>query len=308
MPSGMGGTRRDPSGKLRRGSFHYNRPYQLEALMADPVVRQPPAFCQYSAGPCDQSFDGIDQVTGIVLYPSHPPQIAGVIQSAVERLNSSPGHDWRSWQDFRTAGQTIFCSICRQIRFCSVVVADVTTLNFNLLFEIGFVLGLDLPLLLIRDTSYLRDLRDFNELGLLDTIGYLDFQTADGLADAILRNLPAKVLGTPPATLIRDTPMYVIKDPGLRLAGESVEITILYLYFWRESAINLAWPMNARIPSTTRGPNGSATTTKRSRGCRRSRRARPGNGIRCSVSMISCEVSTISCEVSMIGCNVRTIG
>ena len=88
---------------------------------------------------------------------------------------------------------------------------------------------------------------------------------------------------------------------GLRLAGESVEITILYLYFWRESAINLAWPMNARIPSTTRGPNGSATTTKRSRGCRRSRRARPGNGIRCSVS-------TIRCEVSMIGCNVRTIG
>ena len=88
---------------------------------------------------------------------------------------------------------------------------------------------------------------------------------------------------------------------SLRLAGESVEITILYLYFWRESAINLAWPMNARIPSTTRGPNGSATTTKRSRGCRRSRRARPVNGIRCSVS-------TISCEVSMIGCNVRTIG
>ena len=102
--------------------------------------------------------------------------------------------------------------------------------------------------------------------------------------------------------------LYGTKVNRLRLAGESVEITILYLYFWRESAINLAWPMNARIPSTTRGPNGSATTTKRSRGCRRSRRARPGNGIRCSVSMISCEVSTISCEVSMIGCNVRTIG
>ena len=181
--------------------------------MADQTIQQPPAYCQYSVGPCDQSFDGIDKVKGVVLYPSHPPQIAAVIQTAVERLNSRSNGDWLSWRDFRSAGQTIFCSICRQIRFCSVIVADVTTLNFNLLFEIGFVLGLNLPLLLIRDTSYLRDLREFNELGLLDTIGYLDFKTADGLADIILRNLPAPVLDAPPATLIRDTPMYVIKDP-----------------------------------------------------------------------------------------------
>ena len=92
-----------------------------------------------------------------------------------------------------------------------------------------------------------------------------------------------------------------MKQISLHLASDEGVITILYLYFWRESAINLAWPMNAHMPSTTTVTNGIATTTKRSRGCGRWRRARHVNGIRCSVS-------TIGCNVSTIGCDVRTIG
>ena len=36
----------------------------------------------------------------------------------------------------------------------------------------------------------------------------------------------------------------------LHLASDEGVITILYLYFWRESAINLGWLMNAHIPQT----------------------------------------------------------
>lgn len=56
------------------------------------------------------------------------------------------------------------------------MIADVTSLNLNLMFEIGFALGLELPVLLIRDPSFLRDTRQFAELGMFDTIRYLDFQ------------------------------------------------------------------------------------------------------------------------------------
>ena len=37
---------------------------------------------------------------------------------------------------------------------------------------------------------------------------------------------------------------------GLHLASDEGVITISYLYFWRESAINLGWLMNAHIPQT----------------------------------------------------------
>jgi hypothetical protein len=39
------------------------------------------------------------------------------------------------------------------MRFTSIVVADVTTLNFNLMFKIGYAMGLGIPVLPIRDTQ-----------------------------------------------------------------------------------------------------------------------------------------------------------
>jgi len=54
---------------------------------------------------------------------------------------------WCHWSN-------IFCEICKAYAVYALVVADVTTLNFNLLFEIGVAVGLGLPILPIRDTSF----------------------------------------------------------------------------------------------------------------------------------------------------------
>jgi hypothetical protein len=149
-----------------------------------------------------------------MLYPSEPATIAATIESAAEKLNlANPGPRWDTWKQFQTTGQIIFCSICKAMRFSELVVADVTTLNFNLLFEIGFALGLNLPVAPIRDTTILRDKREFEELGLLDTIGYIDFQNAEGLAEALIDKLPQVPIPAPPTVLNRETPLYVLKGP-----------------------------------------------------------------------------------------------
>lgn len=151
---------------------------------------------------------------GVLLYPSEPTTIAGTIEAAAESLNrlSSPSR-WRTWKEFQTTGQIIFCSICKVMRFADLVVADVTTLNFNLLFEIGFALGLNLPVIPIRDKTIVRDNREFDELGLLDTIGYLDFQNAESLAEDIRGRLPVSAVPAPPVSLNREAPLYVLKGP-----------------------------------------------------------------------------------------------
>jgi hypothetical protein len=105
----------------------------------------------------------------------------------------------------------VFCTICKSLRFSGSVVADVTTLNFNLLFEIGFALGLELPIVPIRDTSLLTSNEDFQELGLLDTVGYLDFQNAEALATGLLERWPPQAIPTPRAAVNRDRPLYVVK-------------------------------------------------------------------------------------------------
>jgi hypothetical protein len=92
------------------------------------------------------------------------------------------------------------------------VIADVTTLNFNVLFEIGYAIGLEQPVVPIRDTSITSSQDDFRHLGLLDTIGYLDFYNADGLATGLLDRMPrAAAIPSPKIELNRESPIYVIR-------------------------------------------------------------------------------------------------
>jgi hypothetical protein len=127
-------------------------------------LQSPPQYCEYANGQCDQVFDDVQPNNGLFLYPSDPPQIAATIENAVKMLPASGQKGWSTWKDLHTAGQIIYCTICKAMRFSDQAVADVTTLNFNLLFEIGFLLGLELPVIPIRDASYLQDEAAFDQL------------------------------------------------------------------------------------------------------------------------------------------------
>lgn len=177
-----------------------------------PPTRVPPDFCQYAAGACDQTFGSIANCDGLFLYPSRPEPVAGTIEEAVAHLSKIAGDkQWRSWKNLDIPGQIIFCEICKAIRFTRLVIADVTTLNFNLLFEIGFALGLGVPVLPIRDTSNIRDSKDFEEMGILDTLGYFDYRNSSQLSDGVMMKIviPPSPLIAPP--LNTDQPLYVVK-------------------------------------------------------------------------------------------------
>lgn len=177
-------------------------------------IRDQPEYCQYAEARCDQSFASQVHTAAFVCYPSRPPQIASTVEDAVENLrNRDRSRKWFTWKGMDIAGQVIFCSICKSMRFSEHIIADVTTLNFNLMFEIGYGLGLGLPIIPIRDSSYLRDKLKFDEFGLLDTVGYVDFQNSLQLADAILARLPVEPIPPPPVDINLQAPLYVLKGP-----------------------------------------------------------------------------------------------
>ncbi|WHZ29335.1 MAG: hypothetical protein OJF51_004137 [Nitrospira sp.] len=120
---------------------------------------------------------------------------------------------WKSWRQLPIAGRLIFCEICKASRFSGTIIADVTTLNFNLLFEIGFSIGLGIPVIPIRDTSYVANKREFDELGLLDTLGFLDFRNAEELSRNLPSRLPGVALPTPLVKEYKESPLYVLKGP-----------------------------------------------------------------------------------------------
>jgi len=177
--------------------------------MPDPVqravdVRVPPSFCEYAAGPCDQVYLGMIPSKALFLFGQNPPEISMTIESAAERLRMMVGSGrWITWKNLDVAGQIIFCEICKAMRFTDLVVADVTTLNFNLMFEVGYAIGLGIPVLPIRNTKYVEDKHQFAELGILETLGYFDFQTSNDLKDYLGSNpTPARLQSGFPTTAL----------------------------------------------------------------------------------------------------------
>ena len=99
------------------------------------------------------------------------------------------------------------------MRTAQFVVADVTSLNFNLLFEIGFAVGLGIPVMPIRDTSFVQDSKAFSELGLIDNLGYIDFQNSDELTAKISANGTPRQVIPPVQSIDKEKPLYVLKSP-----------------------------------------------------------------------------------------------
>lgn len=126
----------------------------------------------------------------------------------------NPSLKVKTWQNMSIHGQLIFCEICKAQRFTKVAVVDVTTMNFNLMFELGYALGLGIPVIPIRDTTCTLDSKEFESLGLIDTLGYLDFQNSEELAEklpAALRKASIPITTTFPPN--REQPCYLVRSP-----------------------------------------------------------------------------------------------
>jgi hypothetical protein len=81
------------------------------------------------------------------------------------------------------------------------------------MFEIGFAVGLGLPLIPIRDSTYSVDRREFEELGALDTLGYVDFTNSSNLLREIRDRLPGRPVHVVETDLAFDSPLYVVPGP-----------------------------------------------------------------------------------------------
>ena len=174
----------------------------------------PPSYCQYASGECDQQFANTDKKHVFFAYPNEPPNISATIESAVEVLRTSNRRwNWLTWKMLPVPGQVIFCEICKSFRNSAAVVCDVTTLNFNVLFELGFAIGLGLPVLPIRDGSYDISRLDFDSLGLLDTLGYIDFSNSVHLREQLVGRLPAQPLPVMESRIHQDAPLYLLRGP-----------------------------------------------------------------------------------------------
>ncbi|MCD4777265.1 MAG: hypothetical protein K8S15_14600 [Candidatus Aegiribacteria sp.] len=171
-------------------------------------------YCQYSKRNCEFeiSFENVHK--GFFIYPSKPALIAHTIMEAVKDLQiTNPCQSWMSWEQLKTTGQIVFCSICEAIRQSERVIANITTLNFNVMFELGFAIGCQKAVIPVRDTSYERDQHLFEQLGIFDVLGYKEFENSKNLKKIVLDNLNVKPIKLNVHVIDKKQPTFVLKSP-----------------------------------------------------------------------------------------------
>ncbi len=127
----------------------------------------------------------MDNFLGFVAYPSQPPHVGDVIRSAVSRLKTQHGIDYKGWEQNDIAGRALISPIHENIAGSKILVADVTKLNFNVTYEIGYAIGIGRRVFLVRNKELKGDESLANRVGIFDTLGYKEYENVEELVNLI---------------------------------------------------------------------------------------------------------------------------
>lgn len=125
--------------------------------------------------------------TGFFAYGSSPTSSGECIEEAIKGINFS-GHlvDLQSWKRLKIGGNIIIHEILKKITDCDFFCADLTGMNDNVLFEIGFAIGKRKPIWLINDTSIISSFNRYKELNFLTSIGYAPYTNSEDIVSTFL--------------------------------------------------------------------------------------------------------------------------
>ena len=144
-------------------------------------------------------------------YPSNPPTLKESIQEAVHILNAKGHVNIRTWEDCAIGGNSIVDTICREINEADLFLADLTGLNANVMFELGYAIACKKRVWLIFDKTYTESKNMFNQLKVLTTVGYVSCCNSDEIVSKFYDENPIGDL----ENTIFDTAI----EPGLKPGG-----------------------------------------------------------------------------------------
>jgi hypothetical protein len=148
-----------------------------------------------------------------VAYPSQPSLLSESIRRGCELANGRGGPEFRPWEQNDIAGRPLSDPIFDAIATSRFVVADVTQLNFNVTFEIGYAVGINKRALLIRNSSYATQDALIRSIGIFDTLGYTSYANSVELADVLTPPIDTTPLKTDyPKN--KTAPIYILETPS----------------------------------------------------------------------------------------------
>jgi hypothetical protein len=123
-------------------------------------------------------------------YPSRPEVSREALAKAAERIRASGALEAITWEELDISGRLIIGRITAAIDRAAVSVFDVTTMNENVMFEVGYAIGAETHLWLVRDPSDTRSEHRWREVGVLRPVGFTAYENSHDLANNFLAQRP----------------------------------------------------------------------------------------------------------------------
>jgi len=106
------------------------------------------------------------QLKAFFAYPANPPALAETIRTASARI-STPTLTITPWEKARVGCVAIIDEICRLIIDSDLFLADVTGINANVMFELGYAVARNKHVWLVLDATRESSRRDYEQLRVL---------------------------------------------------------------------------------------------------------------------------------------------
>jgi Cdc6-like AAA superfamily ATPase len=151
--------------------------------------------------------------SSFVAYPGSPKELSSTIEAAVEYANRrQSSRQYKPWIQSDIAGRMVVQPVLDGISESALFVADVTRLNFNVTYEIGYAIGLQKRALLIRNSSITSDDELILKTGIFDTIGYETYGSTEQLGELLFSEIDLAPMRIS-AELDRNAPVFVLEVP-----------------------------------------------------------------------------------------------
>ncbi len=198
------------------------------------------------------------KVQCFVASPGAPAELLSGLTSAVAQANAaSPRHIFHLWTDNDIVGKSLVEPIYDGIDKSGFFIADITYLNLNVTYEVGYAIGRSKRAVLTRNITLVGDIELANEIGIFDTLGRFEYSSWDKLADyiAAFKETTPSGIEYPTDTVRR---IFFLDIPGtsdaVRLIVSAIKSEFrLYRSFSDEESIRLSAPFAIENVSSSSG-------------------------------------------------------
>lgn len=129
------------------------------------------------------------KTTGFFAYPGLPYSRAETIEEAIKIINNTQNVDISSWRSTSINGKYIINEICKCIEEEDIFLCDITGLNPNVLFELGFAIAKKRRIWIIYYPHISENDRDLEKFNLI-TVGHAKYSNVDDIVKSFTKDAP----------------------------------------------------------------------------------------------------------------------